>query len=85
MKIVAKFMLTEMNLFSNGNWDGSIFKFTPMYDPSLPEDRRFSMATPSGEFKMTVDNPPVQEFLKHYLGKQFKIYMVPEEDDSEQS
>lgn len=85
MKIVAKFMLTEVNLFSNGNLEGARFKFEPQYDQSLPQDRRFSLATPSGEFKMTVDNPPVREFLKYHLGKQFKIYVVPEEDDSEQS
>ncbi len=83
MQIVAKFMLTEMNLFNTGHGEGARFKFAPQYDQSLPEDRRFSKATPSGNFEMCVDNPPVREFLKRHLGKQFKLLLVPVEDEGE--
>ena len=83
MKIVAKFMMTEMNLFNTGYGESASFKFAPQYDQSLPEDRRFSKATPSGHFEMHVDNPPVREFLKHHLGKQFKLLLVPVEETGE--
>ena len=42
---------------------------------SIPEDRRFNKATPSGEFWMQVDNPAALEVLK--LGQVFYIDMIP--------
>lgn len=35
------------------------FKFTPQYDPSVPEDQRYAQATPSGSLQLHVDNPNV--------------------------
>jgi hypothetical protein len=34
------------------------------YDPELPEDVRYSKATPSGRIEMQVDNPPARAFFK---------------------
>ncbi len=78
MKIVAKFALTEDRRAAG--YRGGVhhtFVFTPQYDPSLPEDRRFATATPCGELRMSVDNPPVAEFLAQQLGQQFLIEMRP--------
>lgn len=33
------------------------------YDPSLPEDQKFSKATPSGSLEMLVDNPQLHGFF----------------------
>ncbi len=72
MKIRAKFALTSMvaSTYHSGYLSRQ-FMFTPQYDPHLPEDQRFSKATPTGEFKMTVDNPPVADFLAKSIGEQF--------------
>ena len=72
MKIRAKFALTSM--ITSTYHSGQLYRqfmFTPQYDPDLPEDQRFSKATPTGEFKMTVDNPPVADFLAKSIGQQF--------------
>jgi len=38
--------------------------FRPEYDESIPEDRRFQKATPSGELRMMVDNPAALDALQ---------------------
>lgn len=83
MQIVAKFMLTEILHQHYGSVEYYTFKFHPQYDQSLPEDLRFSKATPTGSFEMSVDNLPVREFLKQNLGKQFKLLLMPVEEDGE--
>jgi len=52
-------------------WDGNknvpsgefswsrVFRFSPQYDPTVPEDQRYAKYTPSGELRITVDNPAV--------------------------
>lgn len=50
-------------------------KFSPMYDTSIPEDQRYSTATPSGELSMYVDNPAVS----FELGKQYYLDFTPAE------
>ena len=77
MQIVAKFMLTEILHQHYWSVEYYTFKFHPQYDQSLPEDLRFSKATPTGSFEMSVDNLPVREFLKQNLGKQFKLLLMP--------
>ena len=70
MKIRAKFTLVSHTHLSYGHGShGHTFEFAPQYDTSIPEDQRFSKATPNGNFKMTVDNPPVIEYLadKHNI------------------
>lgn len=80
MKIRCKFALTHLAMTSS--YPGHIshrVTFTPQYDPAVPEDQRFAAATPNGEFHMSIDNPPVVEFLKARLGQQF--YFDVEEAD----
>ena len=36
----------------------------PQYDTSIEEDKRFSKATPSGEMRLLIDNPPAADYLK---------------------
>lgn len=43
--------------------------FTTQYDTAIPEDKRFCVATPNGEFRMTVDNPIALAFFE--LGKDY--------------
>ena len=35
------------------------YRFTPQYDPTVPEDQRYAQATPIGELRIQVDNPNV--------------------------
>lgn len=72
MNIRAKFAVISVETFENGD---SQVRLSPRYDESIPEDRRFSKATPSGELKMYINNPPVVEELKP--GRQFYIDLTP--------
>lgn len=36
------------------------YKFTAVYDPDVPEDRRYAEATPSGQVTIRIDNPAVE-------------------------
>ena len=78
MSVRAKFMLTERTEQSYGGDHKSVkFVFTPQYDPSIEEDRRFAKASPSGRFEIQVDNPAaIQQFE---LGKQYYVDFAPAE------
>jgi hypothetical protein len=52
----AKFRCTEETKTA-WNQGGRRLVFEPIYDPDLPEDQRFCVATPSGRLEMQVDNP----------------------------
>lgn len=43
--------------------------FETMYDDSIPEDKRYCKATPSGKFEMVVDNPVALQFFE--IGKYY--------------
>jgi hypothetical protein len=49
--------------------------FTAQYDETIPEDKRFAKATPSGTFKMTCDNPAANAQFE--LGKQYYFDISP--------
>lgn len=62
----CKFRLAEVTTYAHGSQQ---FTFRPEYDTSIPEDQRFAKASPSGEFKIMVDNPSAQKMFevgKHY-------------------
>lgn len=65
----GKFVLTNMSQSAGATGRGLIF--TPQYDPGLPEDQKFSKATPSGKLEMYVDNAPALEQLQ--LGKAYYL------------
>jgi len=52
-------------------------KLAPQYDQSIPEDRRFAQATPTGEMSIYVNNPAAVEELK--IGKYFYLDFTPVE------
>lgn len=54
--IRAKFQLQEIRQHIG---EGKTYIFCPMYDTSIPEDRRFSQYTPTGELRIFVTNPVV--------------------------
>jgi hypothetical protein len=74
MKMVrCKFRLAEVTSYSHGG--GQSFIFRPEYDTSIPEDQRFAKASPSGEFKIYVDNPVAQEQFK--VGSYYYFDAIP--------
>jgi hypothetical protein len=64
----AKFTVTKISKFT---FPQTEIILTPQYDDSIPEDRRFSKATPSGEFRMFIDNPAAEQFFE--LGQPYYI------------
>jgi len=47
----------------------------PQYDATIPEDRRYAQATPTGRFEMFVDNPAALAQLP--IGQMFYIDISP--------
>jgi hypothetical protein len=68
--IRAKFKLTGI---LNQSWSPTAkeYRFDAQYDPTIPEDRRFSEATPSGTIRMQVNNPAAHEFFN--LGEAYYL------------
>lgn len=60
------------------------YTFSAIYDTSTPENQRFTVATPWGEFKMNVTNPEVtfQVNREYYLD--LTPVVVPAELPSEE-
>lgn len=73
----AKFTVQEITQYS-WNKDSVRIKLAPQYDTTIPEDQRFSKATPNGEFWMQVDNPAAAAQLE--LGKTYYIDLTPAEE-----
>jgi hypothetical protein len=53
-------------------------RLTAEYDGSLPEDKKFSAATPCAQLEMTVDNPTAVEQLKVRESK-YVLFLSAEE------
>jgi hypothetical protein len=77
MNLRAKFVVTEKREH-HWNRNQRTVILTPHYDQSIPEDRRFLQATPSGRFEMQIDNPAALEALE--MGKAFYLDLIPVED-----
>ena len=71
----AKFTVVELRRYSWDQGRSAEVVLQPQYDQSIPEDRRFCEATPSGKFAMRVDNPKALEQLA--LGRVFYIDLTP--------
>lgn len=50
----AKLQLASVTEHS---WGGKTLRFEARYDETIPEDRRFQKATPSGHMELQIDNP----------------------------
>jgi hypothetical protein len=72
MTVRAKFTLTAITSHAYG---GKTLRFQAVYDQSIPDDRRFQKATPSGTFEMTVDNPAALE--QFVLGRAYYFDATP--------
>jgi hypothetical protein len=68
--IRAKLTVTAVTEYNNNN-GGKTVKLTCVYDPSIPEDRRFSQATPNGSMELHITNPAALEQFK--TGKTFYV------------
>jgi hypothetical protein len=70
----AKFILRDITSHSWSK-DARTLVFSPQYDSSIEEDRRFAKSSPSGEFRIQVDNPAALEQLK--LGDAYYFDITP--------
>ena len=60
----AKFTVRHIDHQENtSGWYRKVI-LEPRYDDSIPEDRRFCAATPSGKIEMVIDNPAALEQFK---------------------
>jgi hypothetical protein len=68
----AKFIFGEERNSVGGS---KTLVFWPEYDRTIPEDQRFSDATPSGRLEMMVNNPAA---IKQFeLGKSYYLDFTP--------
>lgn len=67
MSVRAKFVV--QNVTPQGS--GKQIKLAAQYDTSIPEDQRFSTATPWGELTMLVDNPKAADQFE--IGKAYYL------------
>jgi hypothetical protein len=49
--------------------------FETQYDPGLPEDVRFTKATPWGKLMVSIDNPAALEHLE--VGRDYYLDLTP--------
>jgi hypothetical protein len=54
MTVRAKVRLSAITELA---WGGKVLRFECLYDPTIPEDQRFQVATPSGHIELQIDNP----------------------------
>ena len=79
----AKFTVTGLKQSTHGKGYPTykVVVLSPQYDTSIPEDKRFSDATPGGLFEMAINNPAAIEALMPggELGHSFYIDLTPAE------
>jgi hypothetical protein len=70
----AKFNLNSITSVDYGNsYASKQYEFSAVYDDGIPENQRFAKASPSGQLKITIDNPAAQEFFAGKVGKSFYL------------
>jgi hypothetical protein len=79
MSVRAKFQVQSIKELA---WSKTHREITlaPQYDTSIPEDRRYATATPSGSIMLMVDNPAASDQLK--LGEFFYVDFTPCESEA---
>lgn len=75
MSVRAKFRLDSVTSHSWGSPGTRTLKFSAQYDTSIPEDKRFQEATPSGSFEMLCTNPSANAQFE--LGKDYYFDITP--------
>jgi hypothetical protein len=76
MKIRGKFTVLSHKK-AHYNPTQSEVTFGAIYDTTIPEDQRYSEATPSGRIEMTVKESVAEQWP---LGKQFYVDVTPIEE-----
>ena len=71
-KARCKFTCTGVTTHS---WPGVTVKLQTQYDDSIPEDQKFSTATPSGSMEMTINNPSLEGFFEP--GRHYYLDVIP--------
>jgi hypothetical protein len=56
-------------------WGACELTFHAIYDQTIEEDRRFAKASPSGQFKIMIDNPAA--LAQFELGKFYYFDAIP--------
>lgn len=72
MSIRAKMRLSSVVA---QQWGGAQAIFNCEYDPTLPEDQKFQLATPTGMAQFTIDNPAAINQL--VIGKTYYFDISP--------
>lgn len=78
LKIRAKFAVSAVTSYNDTH--AKTVRLMPLYDPSLPEDQRFSEATPSGSIEMFVNNPSALDAL--VPGRKFYVDFIPVDEQT---
>jgi hypothetical protein len=72
MTVRAKLHLTSE---TSHEWGGKTLRFDTRYDDTIPEDKRFQKATPSGHAELMIDNPAA--LAQFEIGKDYYVDFVP--------
>lgn len=72
MSVIAKMRCVSVTDFGGTSKQ---IKFSCEYDNTLPEDQRFTKATPWGECTMSIDNPKASEQFE--IGKSYYVTFDP--------
>ena len=67
-------------IFKHNYGSGVKVIFHAEYDQSIPEDRSFSKATPSGSAEFVIDNPAVMDML--VIGGRYYFDITPMSQES---
>lgn len=70
--IRGKLTVTEI---THHRYPGVTVKMTALYDPGIPEDKRFSEATPNGYLEWLITNPAAMTEFE--LGRSFYVDLTP--------
>lgn len=76
MNIRCKFRCTDIK--DNGPGQPKEVDFATQYDPALPEDQRYTKATPWGTLTVSIDNPVALAELR--VGATYYVDLIPAPD-----
>jgi hypothetical protein len=81
MTVRAKFRCNSIESFAPAGTEGTrSFRFSAVYDDGIPENQRYARYTPSGELRISVDNPGVT----FEPGRDYYLDFTPVEATSEE-
>ena len=73
MQVRGKFNIQSVTLYTYPKGGGEV-KMSAVYDSKTPENNSYSEATPSGEIRMMVSNPPAFDVFKAAFDAGKSIY-----------